>query len=130
MHMGAGHSVGDIQLALCNINNEKSLNDMSYAKPTSQKHGETDSNKDLKCEVEANSSSLGKISDSNMSFKSLRTNNSTCNEPKKSFSYTAITSSMSNELLPLMSIPDVALEKILSFLSYDQVAQMRIICKR
>ena len=37
---------------------------------------------------------------------------------------------MPNDYLPLLSIPDVALEKILSYLSYDQVAQMRIISKR
>ena len=51
-------------------------------------------------------------------------------ESKKEYIYTAIPSSFSNDCLPLMSIPDVALEKILSFLSYDQVAQMRVICKR
>ena len=34
------------------------------------------------------------------------------------------------EYLPLLSIPDIALEKILSFLPYDHVAQMRVICKR
>ena len=51
-------------------------------------------------------------------------------ESKKECIYTAIPSSFSNDCLPLMSIPDVALEKIMSFLSYDQVAQMRVICKR
>ena len=51
-------------------------------------------------------------------------------ESKKEYIYTAIPSSFSNDCLPLMSIPDVALEKIMSFLSYDQVAQMRVICKR
>ena len=35
-----------------------------------------------------------------------------------------------HEYLPLLSIPTVALEKILSYLSFDQVAQMRVICRR
>ena len=31
---------------------------------------------------------------------------------------------------PLFSLPEIALDKVLSFLSYDQVAQMRVVCKR
>ena len=35
-----------------------------------------------------------------------------------------------NEVLPLLCLPDIALENILSFLAHDQIAQMRVICKR
>ena len=34
------------------------------------------------------------------------------------------------DVLPILSLPDIALENILSFLTHDQVAQMRVICKR
>ena len=61
---------------------------------------------------------------------SVTSNTTESKESKKEYAYTAIPSSFSNDCLPLMSIPDVALEKIMSFLSYDQVAQMRAICKR
>lgn len=39
-------------------------------------------------------------------------------------------STVKQKYLPLLSIPDVALEKILSYLPFDQVAQMRVICRR
>ena len=34
------------------------------------------------------------------------------------------------DTFPLFSLPEIALDKVLSFLSYDQLAQMRVICKR
>ena len=40
------------------------------------------------------------------------------------------TSTVIHKYLPLLSIPEVALEKILSYLTFDQVAQMRVICRR
>ena len=67
---------------------------------------------------------------SNILNSSVVTSESEYIEARKTYTYSTIPSSMSNDFLPLISIPDVALEKILSFLSYDQVAQMRIICKR
>ena len=80
--------------------------------------------------VDMKRSANSKHSHSNILNSSVVTSESGYIEPRTSYTYTTIPSSMSNDCLPLMSIPDVALEKILSFLSYDQVAQMRIICKR
>jgi len=34
------------------------------------------------------------------------------------------------DTFPLFSLPEIALDKVLSFLSYDQLSQMRVICKR
>ena len=34
------------------------------------------------------------------------------------------------ECLAILSLPDIVLEKIFTYLPYDQVAQMRVICKR
>ena len=35
-----------------------------------------------------------------------------------------------SDTFPLFSLPEIALDKVLSFLSYDQLAQMRVICKK
>ena len=35
-----------------------------------------------------------------------------------------------SDTFPLFSLPEIALDKVLSFLSYDQLSQMRVICKR
>ena len=35
-----------------------------------------------------------------------------------------------HQYLPILSLPEVVLEEVLSYLTYDQVAQMRVICKR
>ena len=34
------------------------------------------------------------------------------------------------DTFPLFSLPEIALGKVLSYLSYDQLAQMRVICKK
>ena len=80
--------------------------------------------------VDMNSSAKSEQCSSNVLNSSVVTSEPGSIEPTKNHTYTTIPSSMSNDFLPLLSIPDVALEKILSFLTYDQVAQMRIICKR
>ena len=80
--------------------------------------------------VDMNSSAKSEQCSSNILNTSVVTSEPGYIEPTKNHTYTTIPSSMSNDFLPLLSIPDVALEKILSFLTYDQVAQMRIICKR
>ena len=35
-----------------------------------------------------------------------------------------------SDTFPLFSLPEIALGKVLSYLSYDQLAQMRVICKK
>ena len=39
-------------------------------------------------------------------------------------------SAVKSKYLPLLNIPEIALEKILSYLTFDQVAQMRLTCRR
>ena len=85
-----------------------------------------DSDSENSVTVDMNSSAKSEHCHSNILNSSVVTKESGYIEPRKTYTYTTIPS----DFLPLMSIPDVALEKILSFLSYDQVAQMRIICKR
>ena len=104
-----------------NSKKDKSLNEIKSL---------LDSDSENSVTVDMNSSAKSEHCHSNILNSSVVTKESGYIEPRKTYTYTTIPSSMSNDFLPLMSIPDVALEKILSFLSYDQVAQMRIICKR
>ena len=104
-----------------NSQSDKSLNEIESL---------LDRNSKKSVSVDMNSSAKSEHCHSNILNSSVSTSESGYIEPRKTNTYTTIPSSMSNDFLPLMSIPDVALEKILSFISYDQVAQMRIICKR
>ena len=114
-------STAERTINMDNSQNDKSLNEIESL---------LDRNSKKSVSVDMNSSAKSEHCLSNILNSSVGTSESGYVEPRKTHTYTTIPSSMSNDFLPLMSIPDVALEKILSFISYDQVAQMRIICKR
>ena len=61
----------------------------------------------------------------NKSDKKLNTEILTLPETEMGDSYTH-----HSDTFPLFSLPEIALGKVLSYLSYDQLAQMRVICKK
>ena len=111
-------------------------NDLSTTYPaapeTREEHFSTNSStKTLMKDTASNLSQCNDPESNGIEDSLLLTKTSALKELKKEYTDSDIPGCiMSNDYLPLLSIPYVALEKILSYLSYDQVAQMRIISKR